>query len=645
MARISEAFMLFLLNAGWQVALIAVLAFAGDRLLRRSRARERHILWAAALVACVALALSSPARISLSPSRTAAISIAPDSFPESELDSSSVAAAHAAARAKTAPAPLATKSRLLPLISLSQAVAFAIATIYALLLLFRAAAFFRAWQRTRAIIRSAHWVELPPPVEEAVARCRRVLNAGTVSILVSKTLAVPVTARTLRPVLILPEALLESTDSHLLLSAVGHEMAHIARRDYLFNLLYEIASLPLWFHPGMQLVLRRIRQTRELRCDELVTERLLEPRAYAESLVQLAGAALPFGRPAATITVGIADANILEERIMTILKHSPLRRRSTPLIIAALLLIVPCIAAAPLSVRVAIHQPAIAVAVPQSSTPAAAATAPAEPQKEVPETVAVQTPDGEVRINTVGRPKVGDVLVEGDQKLKITRIDANGQYHALVLNKSGVPSGEEKTFLYAGRGYAFTSGEQDPQDPQARTELEAVRQARTELIAREKEAEAALQQDPQAGADRAAQERELIAAVQAQEQAAQASQDPQARAARAAQEQELMAARQKVEQAERALLAKTQADLAGQVRIPMDQALQIAQRDTPGTIVEARLIGERGQPNYLVIILPQNAGDSGNVKLLINAVDGTVVKPTERLQLRAPRPTERRQER
>lgn len=88
-------------------------------------------------------------------------------------------------------------------------------------------------------------------------------------------------------------------------------------------------------------------QTRELVCDELVAERLLEPEVYARSLVQMAGAALPLGRRAGTIGVGINDADILEVRIMSLLRRTRSRVRGGRvwLIVGLALLAVPCVAA------------------------------------------------------------------------------------------------------------------------------------------------------------------------------------------------------------------------------------------------------------------------------------------------------------
>src|SRR5438046_7172449 len=91
---------------------------------------------------------------------------------------------------------------------------------------------------------------------------------------------------------------------------------------------------------------RRITQTRELRCDELVTELLLQPEVYARSLVQLARSAMPAAARARTVAVGIADADILEVRVMSLLKRANVSKskKRISLIAAMLLMGLPCAA-------------------------------------------------------------------------------------------------------------------------------------------------------------------------------------------------------------------------------------------------------------------------------------------------------------
>src|SRR6185503_9381004 len=133
-------------------------------------------------------------------------------------------------------------------------------------------------------------------------------------------------------------------DVDLLSSALGHELVHVARRDYILNLVYELIYLPISFHPAAAMLRRRIKQTRELCCDEVVARKLMAPEVYARSLVRLVGSVPLAGRLVSDTTIGITDADILEVRIMTLLKSSKLstRRKTLLLIAACLLLAAPC---------------------------------------------------------------------------------------------------------------------------------------------------------------------------------------------------------------------------------------------------------------------------------------------------------------
>jgi beta-lactamase regulating signal transducer with metallopeptidase domain/uncharacterized membrane protein YkoI len=628
MARINEALLLFLLNATWQVTLVALLVSTSDRVLREASSRYRHTLWVAALAACVALTLSFPLHISpATASLPASASVDPDQHPANEVRTANLPLERAEAAGRPVSSGVMLPRMVMPRVALSKPLALTIVVLYGLLLLLRAGMLVKAWGRTRILLNSARRVELSPQVAQALAYCQRVLGLGKISILSSAAVAVPVTAGTIRPVLILPEHLLRDGDADLLTSALGHEAAHIARRDYLLNLVYEFVSLPLWFHPAMRLVLRRIRQTRELRCDEIVTERLLEPRIYAQSLVQLAGAALPFGRPAATITVGIADADILEERIMSILKYSPARtrRRSALLVLAALLFVIPCIAAAPFAVHVAIHQPAMAAATGQASAVAVPSSnqAPAAAS----ESLKLLTPDGEVTVLTDHLPKVGDVLIAGSHRLRITAIDPQGQYRASVL-KGGAQTGTLTAEAIAKNGDLYALNQSQDSQVKVRAERKAREKDEAEALTQVRQAREQLER-----AERAAQEK---SEGEASEQVTEAR-ELLARAQRAAQEkhngelseQEIQAHRER-ENAERAARVQRQMELARQAKIPMDQAIQIAQRETPGTVVEARLIGERGTVTYFISILRQNGTESDNAYVLINAVDGSIIQSGER---------------
>jgi len=334
MKTASELVLTFLLNACWQVALIGGAAMLGDLLLRRTAASYRHFLWMVALVISPLLPIfsfSSSWRDLFVTTPAPAIAIqgvsvmeAPDSI--GETITASVSSAY----------------------HINRLVALVLLGIYALIVGYGTIKLVRAYFRTRAIVREASPAELSHEVKVIVGRCERAIGVRNITFLTSPSVQVPATLGIFRPLIILPVGMLRQPDDDALTAGVGHELVHVARRDYLLNLICEFVFLPLSFHPAAALIKRRIIQTRELRCDELVTERLLQPEVYARSLVQLAGSAVSLNRRAQTITVGIADADILEVRIMSLLKRTKLNvgRKKIWLIAAALLLAIPCVAAA-----------------------------------------------------------------------------------------------------------------------------------------------------------------------------------------------------------------------------------------------------------------------------------------------------------
>jgi beta-lactamase regulating signal transducer with metallopeptidase domain len=341
---ISSQFLLtFLLNAVWQVALIAVLAAFGSWLLRKMIARYQHWLWVGALCLAFLVPFVTSSRAALdnpiAPAATAQI----PSFPRTSAPFADNEIAQT-----TSARDLATSSR--STFQLNQTVGLALLAVYCGFLLYRIFKLVQAWHTTRNIRRLAVELEPDDRLTEIIQRCERNLSipSDSVKVLRSETLPVPVTIGLRPPVIILPEALLHEGNIDLLTSAIGHEFIHVARRDYLLNLVYELLFVAISFHPAAAFLRRRVKQTRELCCDELVAERILTAEVYARSLVRLAGSAPPLGRLSVTTTVGIADADILEARIMSLLKKPELNTRWKKLLLVAvsLLLLVPCVAAA-----------------------------------------------------------------------------------------------------------------------------------------------------------------------------------------------------------------------------------------------------------------------------------------------------------
>jgi TonB family protein len=348
----AQLLLTFLLNAFWQIALVVAFASAGDWLLRGTAARYRHTVWVAALGLAFFLPLLGPARLIktrwLSQPQPVEIAAAPVFVSWSyspDLDSSQPPATESPAVLQTSEP--ARRNFLTSGIPLNKRAAIFLLALYGLFLVYRAGQLVRAWRRTKKIVRSAFECGFSPPVTAIIRKCQTAIGVAGVRILCSASVPVPITVGIRQPLIILPERVLHNVDEEVLTSAIGHELVHVARRDYLANLIYEFVYLPLSFHPAAVLLRRRIKQTRELCCDEAVATKLLKPETYARSLVRLIGSAPIERHLAMDTTIGISESDILEVRIMSLLKKTKLtaRRRRLLLITASLLLAAPCVAA------------------------------------------------------------------------------------------------------------------------------------------------------------------------------------------------------------------------------------------------------------------------------------------------------------
>ncbi|HKU75459.1 MAG TPA: M56 family metallopeptidase [Pyrinomonadaceae bacterium] len=313
MLRISEFILNFVLNSIWQVTAIFVVAAVTAWLLRNGPARYRHVIWMIALVACLVVPLLTATRVvpewissfpvvasTSNPPTIAPVVSHGSSEPDSAVD-------HVSRRRSTT---VTTTSRSVLLLALA----------YGIFVLLRALRLVRFWRRKERLRRSASHIGVTPQIEAAAQRCRNLLSVTNVPVTLSANARVPYTIGTLRPLIVLPEAFSSTVDESRLLSVIGHETAHVARRDFLTNLFCELVALPISFHPLTFLIKQQLDRTRELACDELVTQYILAPRVYARSLLWAADVSRQYASQA--FMLSIFDGKILEERIVRIMRSN-----------------------------------------------------------------------------------------------------------------------------------------------------------------------------------------------------------------------------------------------------------------------------------------------------------------------------------
>jgi beta-lactamase regulating signal transducer with metallopeptidase domain/cell division septation protein DedD len=322
METISHSLLTFLLNSLWQVTLAAAAAVPVCLLMRNGPASHRYAVWVAALVAALFLPLASigPGEQSKSPRYEVTYS------PQAATNLPSGVLPPLAGQSRMGKAAIRTVSLAQTTITLSLAA-------YVLFLVFRFWKLARAWTRTVQIRREAHEItDVPPAMQSVWVRCVEVFAQRHVELLASSHITSPVAVGWVRKTIILPDCLLAETSTDVLSAAIGHEMAHMARHDFLLSLVYELLYLPLSFHPAAWIVRRGIAQTREMACDELVTRLLLDADVYARSIVSIATTMKGLARPG--YALGVFDADNLEERVRRLVKRTPVNLKRARLLLA-----------------------------------------------------------------------------------------------------------------------------------------------------------------------------------------------------------------------------------------------------------------------------------------------------------------------
>lgn len=108
-----------------------------------------------------------------------------------------------------------------------------------------------------------------------------------VDLRLSNRIAGPLTVGVIRPLILLPITALTSLSPDQLEVVLAHELAHIRRADYFWNILQTMIETLFFFHPAVWWISRRLRDQRELCCDDIAVETCHDPAVYAAALLRL----------------------------------------------------------------------------------------------------------------------------------------------------------------------------------------------------------------------------------------------------------------------------------------------------------------------------------------------------------------------
>jgi len=273
----------------WKTALVALCAWLAAFLLRRRSASERHMVWVAAMAVMLLLPMMERSAPTIVVLDTPALANAPATAPN------------------TLTPYVPDEGRDLPL-----------------RLWFAGACLIAGYQLLGLLLLTRHRRSLRPFPGQAA------------NVYLSDRIRTPMTWGILHPVIALPAEASTWTAERLRVVLL-HEQAHIARHDFLTQLLAGVACAAYWFNPLVWVGAAAMRREREKACDDAVLRHGAKASDYAQHLLDLATS-----NRVPAMAVPMAQATHLESRIRAALNPAISRRIPSRTMRASLALTAVC---------------------------------------------------------------------------------------------------------------------------------------------------------------------------------------------------------------------------------------------------------------------------------------------------------------
>src|ERR1700688_2007570 len=265
----------------WQAAAIALVYWLADVALSKARSQTRYLLALGAMLLTLLSALStlayeeaqgnpelfSPSALATVANATAGSSISMDLAPSPQQNP---------AGATTLPV-LLHLSRLLPWLDVAWLLGVVCLSIRTI----------GGWRMIERLRRSA-LVEAPEAVRATFARlCQRLGITSPVTLRISEHVHGPLAMGIVRSLIILPASAVMALSPQQLEAVLAHELEHVRRADYFWNLIQTAVETLFFFHPAVWWLGSKLRQQRELCCDDAAVQACADPLVYATALLRL----------------------------------------------------------------------------------------------------------------------------------------------------------------------------------------------------------------------------------------------------------------------------------------------------------------------------------------------------------------------
>jgi TonB family protein len=364
-----EPALLLLLMWAARTTVLLILAFTATLVLRGHSAALRHQIWAVAIIASLLLPLATVALPSWHIWSLEAGRVNSHQPPSPAITISAGDITAAAIPTQYSPADFS-------------GVFLAIASLGTAFVLFRLTVGLLRLARTSAYARVApqKWVSELNALRAAfgIGRCVGLLESANQT-------TMPMTWGIFGPRIVLPFGASEWTEDRRRI-VLSHELAHISRGDWLFQIAAEILRACFWFNPLAWLAANRLRQESERACDDTVLNSGIAPSEYANELLALTQSLNTSSRRF-SLALAIARPSNLERRFAAMLNpttnRDPLQRTASLVAILLGAILLPALATvhlwaeAPPQSAPAATQPFVAQTIVANPSFAIATTSPA----------------------------------------------------------------------------------------------------------------------------------------------------------------------------------------------------------------------------------------------------------------------------
>ncbi len=131
---------------------------------------------------------------------------------------------------------------------------------------------------------------LKVPVDIKIFTNKAAIHLGIkkkVMVWLSAHVEVPSVTGFIKPIILIPAAVINNLSTDQVNAILLHELAHIKRNDYLLNFLQSILVMILYFNPFVALLYKIVKKERENCCDDWVLNYQFNKVEYAKSLLVL----------------------------------------------------------------------------------------------------------------------------------------------------------------------------------------------------------------------------------------------------------------------------------------------------------------------------------------------------------------------